>query len=719
VISEQPAPVGRLLRPRSVAIVGVSPKPGSLGGTVLTNLENFNYHGAIYLVSRGRTEVLGKRCSATIDELPSGIDVAVLCVPRSAALDTLAACARREVGAAIVFASGFAEADGDGVATQNELARIARVAGLALLGPNCLGLTNYLAGVPLGMGLTTPPVSELKPALGLVSQSGAMLWALDSAFQAKGVGLTHAISTGNEAILGAEDFVANLIEEEQTRAIAVLIEQVRRPQLFLELARRARQYRKPVVLFHPGRSRRAREAARSHTGAIAGDHATMKALVEHAAVLLVDSVEELIDVSALLSRYPEPPTAGVGVLTNSGAFRGIAIDLCEEVGLDVPALAPATIDALKRVLPAFAAPDNPLDVTAQLLQEPGLLGSAAKALLEDDCVGSLVISVVPGTASQVIDKARAAVPFLRQMTKPVAFAVMGDDAPLPVEFLKELRDANILLFRSPERALRAIARLTSYGRTLRRPRAHARPLNNPPVRLPATGTLAEYQAKTYLRAFGIRVPAGAVAKNPGEAHQIASRIGFPVVLKAQGSELTHKTDVGGVIVGIENEKALRQAWSELQASIGRARPTLKLEGVLVEKMGRPGLEMAVGARRDPAWGPVLWCGSGGVWIEVLKDTRLLPPGLAEDQILEEIFKLRAAPLLRGFRGAPAMDVRAVAKTIDLLGHLIRTVPELSEIEINPLLVYPEGQGVLALDALIIASHAPSIHSEPGRARIRP
>jgi acyl-CoA synthetase (NDP forming) len=695
-------PVARLLRPRSIAIVGISPEPGSFGAIVLTSLRSFGYRGDIHLVSRGRTEVLGRACVATIDDLPPSIDVAVLCVPRAAVAEAVAACGRRHMGGAIVFASGFAETSEAGLAEQDALAASARRSGLALLGPNCLGLVNQVDGVPLSMGLLAP-ANDRALRVGLVAQSGAMMSAIREAARARGVGFSHMISTGNEAVVGMEDFTAELIADETTRVIALFLEQIRRPRLFLALAARAREAGKAIVMFHSGRSAAARAAARSHTGALAGDFRTMAALVAHQGVVRVDSFDELIDTMALFARYPQPPVAGVGVITNSGAFCGMAHDVAAAAGLEIPRLSSSASERLRTLMPSFAAPDNPLDLGTQLMREPQLLGTAAQAMLEDDNIGSVVVAVVLGTPQQALDKAQAALPALDDAAKPASFAAIGGEANLSADFLTRIDAGKTVFFRSPERALRAMAHLTTYGRALRRQKLRARVPDATAAAPPGSGVLPEYLAKSWLAAAGIPVPRGSLARNAGEAVEMARTLGFPVVLKAQAKDLLHKSDVGGVILGVRDANGVRQGWDDLQRALAKSRPALRLDGVLVEQMVRPGIEMVVGARNDRDWGAVVMVGLGGLWVEALDDVRLLAPDVTMEEITGEIVKLRGARLLEGARGAPPADVTALAEIVARVAALMRARPELVEIDLNPVVVHGRGQGACALDALVVVA----------------
>lgn len=696
------APLDRILVPKSIAIVGASADPRSFGGFVLGNLERFGYTGAIHLVSRSSTEINGRPCVGSVDALPSGIDLAVLAIPEAGVLDAVRGLAARGTHAAVLFASGYAEAGEEGRTKQEELVRVARQAGILLLGPNCMGFTHFQAGIPLTFEPIAPYPTEGRPGVGVVAQSGAMAANVRDAFIGRGLPLTAVVSTGNEASLGLEDVLAHYIADAQTRVIVVYAEQVRRPRTFLRLARRAREAGKPVVMLMPGRSARAREAAQSHTGALAGDHATASAALAREAVVLVDSLDELFDAAAILLRFPVPPSGGTAFMTGSGAMKNIALDFCDALGVSLPALNVATMGRLAEMLPDYAVAENPLDYTTISVRQPGLVGELLLTMLADDNIGNIVLSIPPGPAVAQRDKAEHIVPAIARAQKPAVLVVTGDSGPIEPFFLDAIRESGVPFFRSPDRALRALARVAAYGEALQRagristaqPQAVALPAPVPP-----SGVYAEYQGKAWLAQAGIPVPQGALAASADQAVAIAARLGYPVVIKAQASALPHKSDVGGVIVGLADEAALRAGWQQLQENVARHRPDLSLDGVLVEKMGQRGLELVVGARRDASWGPVVLVGLGGVWIEALKDVRLLPADLAEADIVAELGRLKAASLLRGIRGAAAVDVLAVARVVAQIGAQMRANPAITEIDVNPLLAYPDH--VLALDALVV------------------
>jgi acyl-CoA synthetase (NDP forming) len=536
--------------------------------------------------------------------------------------------------------------------------------------------------------------------IGVVAQSGAMETNMRVATIAKGLGVSYAFSTGNEADLGAEDFIEHLIDDPSTKVIACFAEQFRHPQRALAAARRARAAGKPMVLMHPGRSARAKASALSHTGAMAGDHAVMQTLMRREGVALVETFEELVDVAEMLVRFPKPPAKGCSIITNSGAFKGYALDFAENIGLDLPLLAPHTAAAIKEVVPPFATVDNPLDVTAQTMRDPTILGRSATHLLADDAIGSLIAGMIIGNQPNALERMEHFLSLAANSDKPLVIAGLGDETPYAPGIVEAIRGRGVPFYRSADRAMRAMAHVVRYARQIEESAKTAPKTSLPALKI-EKGTTPEYRGKELLRSLGVAVPDGALAKTAAEAKQVASRIGYPVVLKAQAAGLAHKTEAGGVIVNIPDDKALDAAWEKLAGNVKTARPDIALDGVLVEKMGAAGLEMVVGAKRDPQWGPVVLVGLGGVWIEALHDVRLLPADLTEDQIAAEIRRLKGAKLLDGMRGAPKADVAALAQIVAKISALMVAHPEIAEIDVNPILVHDKG--ATALDVLIVSA----------------
>ncbi len=707
------AAINALMRPRSVAIVGVSAKAGSAGRVVLELLGNNKFSGPVYLVGRSSTDIEGRKVLASIDDIPEGVDLAVLTLPAGAVREAVEACVRRKVKVAVIFASGFAEVGSDGVSEQDRIGDIARAGGLALVGPNCLGFMNFAEGFS-AVFFSPQPTPRLPAgttgAVAIVAQSGGLGSHLQSGLNTRGVPVSCWISTGNEAGLGLADFIQYLLDDPVTQVIALYAEDIRRPQEFIDIAGEALRRGKPIVMMHPGRGAKAKEAARSHTGALAGDHAVMRTLVEHAGVVVVDTLDELMDVSEILARFSKPSKGDLGVLTFSGAFCGIAHDFCEDIGVHVPPLSAETLNHLAPLLPAFLPPKNPLDLGTQTIQQPDLLQTCAEALLRDPAIGGLAISIPATSPRHSVIYIEGLIAASNTSTKPVAVAILGDASPLAPEFMAAVLKNNVVLSRSSDRTLRAMGKVIAYGnRNLALAQRHVLPLA--PVQIPELrqGPQPEWLGKKVLTALGLKVPAGDLARTIEDAVSIAGRIGYPVAMKAQAAKLEHKTEAGGVVLGVANADEVRKVWTTLHENVQRAQPGLNLDGVLVEAMSPRGLELVVGARRDPRWGPVLMVGLGGIWVEALGDVRLMPPDLTEDEIVVELGKLKTANLLQGFRGSPAVDVRAVASAAAAVGRLMRARPDIAEVDVNPLMVHAAGRGATALDALIITGGALQPH----------
>ncbi|WP_175720864.1 acetate--CoA ligase family protein [Burkholderia anthina] len=697
--------VARLLRPASIAVVGASPTPGALGASVLANLERNEYGGRIYLVNPKRDEINGRPCVNSIEQLPDGIDVAVLAIPQPAVLDAVRQLAARKVGAVVIFSAGFAEAGADGIAQQQEIARISAETGMLVEGPNCLGCINYLDRVPLTFIETSVSAeqasrSRSRTAIGILSQSGAMMAVLNTTLASRGLPLSYAVSTGNEAASHLEDYLQFLLDDPGTHVIAMIAEQFRQPDRLLAIAGNARRAGKLLVLLHPGRSAAARASAATHTGAMAGDHALMLTKVARAGIVIAQTLEELGDIAEIGLRCARLPASGTAIVGESGAFKAQCLDICESLDLELPSIGDATAPALRAALPAFVGVSNPLDLTAQGLVDPALYYRTLSALFDDARFSTIVVGLIqtdPVTCSIKMPPVLRAVRELRP-AKPVICAGLDEGATVPPEYIAQMRELGIPYFPSTERALRAVSRLVELaGRDFTK--ADFVPVE---AHLPEqAGIVPEYRAKQVLAPLGIPFSRGALATDIEEALAIAERIGYPVALKVQASEIGHKSDVGGVMLGVDGPQALRLAWLQLDGNVKRHAPTVALDGVLVEAMGERGLEMIVGARNDPQWGPVILVGFGGVAAEVMRDVRLLPHDLTREAVMREIGLLKAAPLLQGYRGAPALDVAALAEIVVRLGSLLRSQPRIREIDLNPVVVYPAGSGVLALDALMV------------------
>ncbi|HTN13751.1 MAG TPA: acetate--CoA ligase family protein [Sphingomonadaceae bacterium] len=697
--------IDRLLRPKSVAVVGASDRHGALGATLLNNLVQYEFAGDIYPVNPKREEIQGLKCYASVDQLPEGIDCAVLAIPRPFVLDTVRGLAKRGCGAVVIYSAGFSEAGEEGLKEQLELGVIAAEYGMVIEGPNCLGCTNYVERVPLTFvetNMVSPPKGAR--AVGIASQSGALAAVLATALHPRGCYVSTSVSTGNEAASGVEDYVEWLIDDEDTHVIAMYVESLRRPSAFIAAARRARAAGKPIIMLHPGKSNKAQESAATHTGAMAGDYALMKAKLGREGVIFADTLEELEDITEIALRCPSLPGANMAVLGESGALRGLAFDIAEDIGLDLIDLNDDNSPALRAVLPDFVPVSNPTDITAAGLSEPEIYTKVLTALLADDRVGSVVASIIQSDPITSKIKFPAIIKVLEDGTfsKPLVFAGVDEGARVPQEYIDGLRAVGIPWFPSTERAYRAIARLADLAKRDLSDNSQA-PLPVPALK-GASGVVPEYKAKELLAPLGLPFPKSKFAATADDAAAAAEEIGYPVVLKAQAAALGHKSDAGGVILKLDSAEAVKAAFDKIFTNVAAYDASIQLDGVLVEKMGTMGLEMIVGAKSDPEWGPVVLAGFGGVTAEILKDVVLLTTDLSEEQVAARLLTLKQAALLKGYRGSPELDVPALARLIVEIGRVMEGNPAIREIDLNPVIVHPKGQGVVALDALMLVQH---------------
>jgi len=460
------AQLDRLIRPGSIAVIGASDKPGALGATVITNLDHAGFSGTIYPVNPNRTAIGARPCLASVDDLPEGVDVAVLAIPRPGVIDAIRRLVARKAGAAIVFSAGFAEGGPEGRAEQDEMASIAADAGMVIEGPNCLGLVNYTDGVPLTFVETRIVSPAGRRGVGVVSQSGAMAAVLGTTLLARDMAVSASISTGNEAASGVEDYVDWMVDDPATQVIAIIVEQFRQPQRFLAAARRAHAAGKPIVLLHPGKSGAARESAATHTGAMVGDYKLMRAKVARAGVVFAETLEELGDITEILLRCPVLTKPQVAVLGESGAFKALTLDLAEELGLPLASLDDTNSPQLRAALPPFVPVSNPLDITAQGLSQPSIYTETIAALLGDDRVGAVVAGIIqsdPITAQIKVPAILAALDGC-PAAKPMIFAGLDEGADMPAEHVAALRARGVPWFPTTERAFAALARLGEHCR---------------------------------------------------------------------------------------------------------------------------------------------------------------------------------------------------------------------------------------------------------------
>ncbi|BCV25244.1 acetate--CoA ligase family protein [Gelria sp. Kuro-4] len=698
--------LGSLLRPKTVAVVGATEKPG-FGANACKNLLDSNLGERLYFVNPRRTEVMGKKCFASISAIPEPVDLVVICTPRDTVNAILEEAAAHDCRAAVVYASGYREMGGDGVRAEQELQEVAQKHGIALCGPNCGGFVNNVDQV-WAFGLPFYGLSRQSGSIGLIAQSGQICLQL---MNVSYMGYSYVISSGNNTIIDAVDYLDFLIEDEQTKVIALYLEGVREPNRFAQALAKAARCRKPVVVLKTGVSDKGRQIAAAHTGSLAGSDAAFNAVFKKFGVIRVNDVEQLLTTSLLFSKLKEPPkNPGLAILNLSGGETAISADLCHLNGIKLPDFAEDTKATLKEVLPEYATPNNPLDMTATVAYDSQAYRKTLRTIMADPSIGMLVLGVnVPETLTpqnQIIHTGvcDGVVNVTQDLgSKPIVVipSLSGHRDP----GLRQKYDAaGVPILPSPHYGFTALKQLTDF-------------LNYNPdevtleVAAFSSGvakssgsltTLSEHESKLLLQKYGVPVSHECIATNEKELVHAAATIGYPVVLKIDSPDTPHKTDIGGVKLNITNEDELLAGYKEIIASVKRHKPDARINGVLVQEMLAKGLEAIVGVSRDDQFGPMVLVGLGGVFVEVFKDVALYPVPLTKLEALRMIDSLRAAPLFKGYRGSELLDVDALAKVIVAVGRLAaERKHEIRELDLNPVFVYPKGKGVKVADALIV------------------
>ena len=697
------AGLARLLSPRSIAIVGASNDPASINGQVLCNLQARGFAGALYPVNPKYDQVGGVRCWSSAEALPEAPDLAVILLGAARAVQAVADCGKRGVPFAIVIGAGFAELGAEGERLQQDLLDAAARHGMRIVGPNCIGLMNVPGNVFAGFG----PVfglSQLRAGgVSMVTQSGGFGFAVVNMAEELGVGFRHVVSTGNEADLTSLDFMDAFIDDPGTEVIAGYFEGIRDAKRIPEIGRRALAARKPVIAWKVGNSPEGERAAASHTGNLGGSAKLYQAAFDQFGWIRIDDVHELVDCTQAFGRGKLPAHDGVCIVTVSGGAGVLLADACAAHGLRVPALSAQTQERLRGVLPAYASPQNPVDVTASILNDPGLLRAALGILLEDDAVGSLLVvaSSVEGAMAECI--AAELVALDAGTAKPLLVSWSSREDRVGDAYVR-LREAHVPLYRTPSRCCRALAAIARFAAAVRRhdgaPPTAARPVERIAARIGEAGS-NEYEAKRLLARYGLVPTREAIAASAVEAVEAAARLGYPVALKVLSADIPHKTEVGAVRLRLADAAAVTRAFDEVMANSLARVPHARIDGVLVQEMVEGGIEAILGAMDDPRFGPAVMFGLGGIFTEVLDDVvfRLAPVSL--EGAREMVASIKGSAVLRGARGQPEADVEALAQAIVGLSRLIEeSGGAIAELDINPLVVLPKGHGVRVVDALV-------------------
>jgi acyl-CoA synthetase (NDP forming) len=698
------AELDRMLNPRSIAIIGASSKPGSFGERVLSNLTGFT--GDIYLVN-AKYERLGEhRCYPSVTALPHAPDCVVITVPREAAEDVVREAAAVGAGGVVLFASGYAETQlPERIAQQQRLSVIAHESGLKIVGPNCLGFANYVRGARITFS-DFPRIRELRgPCVGIASQSGALSQSLAQAIEC-GASVSQVFSAGNQSDVDVADLVAYLADDPSCRAIACAFEGMSHPMRLLEAARIAWDNGKPLLIHKIATGSLGAEAAISHTGSLAGSDVAYRAAFERVGAILVEDFEGLMEASAFFAKAPAPKARGVAVLATSGGAAIMAADKAEIHRVDLPQPGDATRQVLESHVPDFGSARNPCDVTAQVVNNPASLWACGEALLSDPAYGALL---VPQPVAFDFHKPRitALSELSKKHGKITCNVLISAWLQGPGAMEAEI-DPHVALFRSMDRCFRVLAgwhrradRQERGPRTLLRIAApSAVGAAEKLIRAAPADKLTERESKAVLELYGVPTARDIFAASADAAVAAASQLGFPVVLKIESPDIAHKTEAGGVALNVTTADQVRSAFAGILASAKSYAPNARIRGVVVQPMVGTGIEIVVGARVDPALGPLIVVGFGGVFVELLKDTAVELAPVTHDEALRMLGRLKGAALLDGFRGGPAADRAKLADIVVRMSELAADQQScVTEIDVNPVIC--ANDRTIAVDALIV------------------
>jgi acyl-CoA synthetase (NDP forming) len=712
-VSEIKRDLTPLFRPRSLAVIGASDDPAKIRGRILAQIIKGGYPGRIFPIHPTQTTIQGLPAFAAIGKAPGPIDLALIAIPAESVPATLVECAAAGVRSALVFSSGFAEEEGgEHRALQDRIRTIARESSMAVAGPNSVGMLDLAeplaATFSPAIDFAALPSLRANPSnrrIGIISQSGGLGFALFNRGLKRNLAFSTVINTGNEADLDACDILDFMLDDERTGVVLMFVEAIRRGRRFIELARRALAHNKPIIVAKIGRSPAGSRAAASHTASLTGSDAVHDAVFRRYGVIRADDQDDMLDIAAACALCPPPAGRRVGIVTISGGVGGWLADTLEGHGLLVPAFSAELQRRIRDFLPSYGAAFNPIDITAQAIGNDHRLRSIAVLEAADEVDAVTVVSSLAADTRMVHEKDALAAIVARRR-KPILFysyplpseQSRSDLAEIGVPCYTSLRGPALALSALLERAAardEAAPSPASMGASADRSAA-ARLLDA------AADTLCEYEAMAVLDAYGIATPSARLATSEAAAVEAATAIGYPVALKIQSPQIPHKSDAGGVALGLADAAALRAAYRTMLARVAEAQPTARLHGVLVQAMAPSGLEMIAGTIDDDNFGPLLTVGLGGIHVEILGDVAATPlpvDAVAVERLLD---RLRGVRLLGALRGAPPRDRGAYAALLVRLARLAEDFAgRIATIDLNPVLLHAAGDGVSIVDALIV------------------
>ncbi len=700
-----PHPLDRFFSPDSIALIGASRDLDKIPGRLLSMLRKNHYPGRIYPINPNYGDIDGLKCYPSISDVGAPIDLAIVIIPARAVLGALEQCAAAGVRNAVIISSGFAEEGGDSTAMQDAIAALAQNTGMRISGPNAEGFYSEAQHV----AATFSPTVDVKPGqldlvatkrrAAIVAQSGGIGFAIKHRAKALGVAISYCVSAGNEADLGAGEFLDYMVQDCSTDVILLFIEGIRDVDKFLAAARRAAEIGKPIIVTKVGRSGAGERAAASHTASMAGWSAAYDAVFAKYGFIVSNDLDEAVTIAAVLTTSPLPKGDRVGVVTVSGGAGIWGADTVSMQGLQVPEL-PAPMQAeIKKLLPSYGAARNPIDVTAQGVNSGGLQKSI-ELLDQSGDIDAILVVLSLSSETRMQFKRDELKPVIDAQHKPIVFY----SYTLPSNFARAaLAESGVIVLSGLTHVGVAMRKITDYARF--RPAPPANGAASSPLDLTAylkSKTLSEHDSKALLRAAGIALPEETLVTEKAALDAAIARADFPLVMKIQSRDIPHKSEVGGVRVNIASKGEAWAGYAALLDSARQHRPDAVIEGVLVSPMANKGIEIIVGTMLDATFGPIIMVGLGGITTELFKDVIYRPAPVSAEEARGMLGELKAAPLLNGFRGAAKTDVPALSLLVSQISLLAaRFKGEISEIELNPVLVHPEGKGVTIVDALVV------------------
>lgn len=692
----------KLLKPKSVAVIGASEKEG-FGGDVCRNiLAYMEDRSHVYFIHPKRDQVFGVPCYKSVTEVPESVDLMVICTSQKTVIPLLKEGAAKGCGGAVIFASGYGEVGTDeGRANEKELMETARELGIAVMGPNCAGFVNYVDNVQAFAFISDK--RDRKGSVGVVSQSGQLCLSL---MDCPGMRFSYSISAGNGKIVQMEDYMDFLVEDENTKVVSVYIEGVKNADKFAAVLKKAADKRKPVVILKAGRSAKGGAIAASHTGSLSGSDASFDAVLKKFGAIRVDDLEELMAMSLMLSTLKQMPKQATFASMNlSGGETGICADVGSLNGIEYPDFTKETLASLKEQLPSYASPNNPLDMTASLSYDADLYAGALRTVMDDPNIGmvligyTLLLEIADPAIHYMYQGIEKVVKEKGENCKPIAMIPFAENTR-NAEYQEKLFNIGVPVLPPTVYAfkiLRHLADFISYT-----PENKSLSLAVGQKKSDETYALSEHDSKKELGAYGVPVPKEVIVTSAEEAAEFAKNTKEALVMKVESADILHKSDVGGVKLNIHGPEEAVQAYNEIMESVSSKRPDAKINGILTVPMLKSGVEMIIGVNNDPQFGPMVMVGMGGVFVELFKDVALYPAPISKAEALDMLRSLKSFKLLNGYRGGAKCDIDALCDTIVSIADFASANRDtLKELDINPLFVYPEGEGVGVADALVV------------------